>query len=632
MKKLLMLLLSVVIAFSAVACGGEEEMREDTSYFFIITTDSGYGADAVEDIASRFDEKYKDYSFAPGKKGVVVDVEAKGSNLYTTAIAQEAYHCYINPKSVDTSMIGSGGFLNIDEYMKTEIPGEGKTIDDKIKEGAKEGLQGESSKWGKGYYYTPGLAFMGGMTYDKNCFDEFGFYFLAPDQEEYNWFHSELMDQDVYFADPESSLFEEATAGKGFDNWDGWNSNQYLSCGPDGVYGTLDDGMASSLDELVMLCEYMKSFSIAPFVLSGKYPANHFYSSDGLMNSLLGPENMYTMKTFESEGLEIVTGYDTSKVLWKLDGKTPTYAPTTAVVPVTETSGYYATWSAARYYSTAFWKLAYEQNWYTDAVKRDTSHIEAQAEFIFSGYDSSRPRSAIMLEASYWINESQERNNFTDFTKMNYGKTGKEREKEIKWMSLPRELHGTVTEGNGTPETFMFLGAGTLSLFNANYAGDPEAEEMVKQWLLFYFSDENINFLTAVSGCPLPKIDYELTPESSLYDDEPFYRDLYSRLNNGIVVSPLDAKSGSLFTQFPELFAEHGWSSCWVGLDSENKTQLYNAFATKKYSVQHCFENAEMFFDEAEWKNILEAGQNIQSTVPTWVEDENGNKIVYKNK
>ena len=624
-----MLLLSVVIAFSAVACGGGEEMRDDTSYFFIITTDSGHGSAGTKELARRFEEKFKDYSFAPGKKGVVVDVEAKGSVLNITSMAQEAYHAYINPYSVSRTMIGSGDFLNIDEFYKIEIPGEGKTIEDKIPENYRPRLQGESSKWGKGYYFAPGVCFMGGLTYDKNCFDEFGFYFLAPGQDdEGNYFYSELMDQEIYFASPESPLFEEAVIGKGYDNWDGWNSNQYLSCGPDGKYGTYDDGMASSLDELVILCEYMKSCSVTPFVLSGKYPDNHAYCTDGLINSLLGPENMHTMKTFESDAFEVVTGYQDNTELW---GMSDTKVPTTAIVPVTPSQGYYATWSTARYYNAAFWKLAVKQNWYTDAVKRDTSHIEAQAEFIFSGYDSSRPRSAIMLEATYWINESQERNNFTDFTKMNYGKTGKEREKEIKWMSLPRELHGTVTEGNGTPETFMFLGAGTLSLFNANYAGDPEAEEMVKQWLLFYFSDENINFLTAVSGCPLPKIDYELTPESSLYDEEPFYRDLYSRVNNGIVVSPLDAKPGSLFKQFPELFAEHGWSSCWSGLDSENKTQLYNAFAVKKYSVQYCFENAEMFFDEAGWKNILEAGQNIQSTVTTWAEDENGNKIVYKN-
>ena len=223
---------------------------------------------------------------------------------------------------------------------------------------------------------------MGGLTYDKNCFDEYGFYFLAPDQDEYVDFYCELTDQDVRFADPGSPLFIEATAGKGYDNWDGWNSNRYLSCGPDGIYGTYDDGMPSSLEELVVLCDYMKNNSVTPFVLSGKYPDNHAYCTDGLINSLLGPENMYTMKTFESDAFEIVTGYQKGSQLW---GMVSTEIPTTAVVPVTETSGYYAGWSTARYYTAAFFKLAYEQNWYTDAVKRDTSHIEAQAEFIFSG-------------------------------------------------------------------------------------------------------------------------------------------------------------------------------------------------------------------------------------------------------
>jgi hypothetical protein len=50
----------------------------------------------------------------------------------------------------------------------------------------------------------------------------------------------------------------------------------------------------------------------------------------------------------------------------------------------------------------------------------------------------------------------------------NYGKTGLEREKEIKWLSMPRQIHGTVTEGNGTVETFMYLGVGSNNIFNSN--------------------------------------------------------------------------------------------------------------------------------------------------------------------
>ena len=115
-----MLLLSIVIAFSAVACDGNSGLRDDTSYFFIITTDSGHGSAGTKEMARRFEEKFKDYSFAPGKTGVIVDVEAKGSMLYTTSIASEAYHAYINPAAMNRDMIGQGDFINIDEYFKTE--------------------------------------------------------------------------------------------------------------------------------------------------------------------------------------------------------------------------------------------------------------------------------------------------------------------------------------------------------------------------------------------------------------------------------------------------------------------------------------------------------------------------------
>ena len=618
-----MLLLSVVLAFSAVACGGGEELDDSTSYFFIITVDSGYGSAGVKQIAKNFEEKYKDYEFAPGKKGVVVDVEAKGSNLYTTSIAQEAYHCYINPKSVTTDMAQAGTFINIDEYMKETIPGEDKSIDDKVHDFYKDTLIGTSQAYGEGYYYAPGISFGLGMSYDKNIFDEKAFYFVSPGEDDVRVESSNITGQEVvFFASVESDRYQEAIVCE--DDWTGWNSNHYLSCGPDGVYETHDDGMPSSLEELIMLCELMKGDSVSPFVVSGKYLNNHQYSEDGLNNSLLGPEHMYTMKTFEGEDFEIVTGYEANSELW---GMSTVKKPKTAKVKVTPSQGYYTTIASARYYSTAFWQLAVSQNWYTSSVTRETSHIEAQADFIFNGFDSNRERAAIMLEASYWVNESQERLNFSDFTKMHYAINGEEREAQIKWMSLPRQIFGTVAEGEGTPETFMWGGA-TKQLFNAVYADDPEALEMIRQWLLYYYSDENIKFLTASTGCPLIGMDYDLDYESELYDHEPFYRDLFRRVEKGLVVSTYDAPKGGIYKKFPEVFGSHAWGTCWTGLDSEGKTDLYTAFKTKGYSVQHCFEKAFMM-SKLDWRGVFDVASGTDAMSPTADKDADGNEIAY---
>lgn len=47
-------------------------------------------------------------------------------------------------------------------------------------------------------------------------------------------------------------------------------SGDYLSKGPDGVYGTSDDGMPKTMTELYNLCEYMATeTNVAPFLFFG---------------------------------------------------------------------------------------------------------------------------------------------------------------------------------------------------------------------------------------------------------------------------------------------------------------------------------------------------------------------------
>ena len=609
MKKLLMLLLSVVLAFSAVACGGDPVDNSGKSVLRIITSNNGTGSIGMLAMAKKFEEAFADKEYADGKKGVKVDVELSETAPSVQNMKTEAYHIYDNPYKVFADQAGGGDFLNLNEIFTTTIPGEEKTIEDKMPEVTKNLYRYTSSKHGEGYYLAPSGGFLGGLTYDKYLFDNNAYYFASPlaSSSETDMVWSEILGREFKMAFAVSSEYE--TAINSPSDWSTWNSNKYLSCGPDGVYCTYDDGMPSSLEELIVLCEKINSDGIYPFCVSGKYPENHFYSEDGLTNSLFG-ENYAASFTFECDDWEVVTGYDKTQELWGMSGEP---VPTTATVAVNDQTGYYISWSKAKYYTTAFWKLAAKNKWYNNSYSTGKDHIAAQADFIQSGFDKKRQPAAIMIEASYWINESQERLNFLNFDKMKYKDkdknvlTGKDREGQLFWMSMPRQIEGTVTEGNGTKENFMFLASpgGAGSVANARYKDDAEGYEMIKDWYLFTHSDEMLTFMTAQTGTVM-FLDYEIDASSDLYDDEPFYRDLLTRYKNGNISNHIT--DNEIFTRNLDLFADFGWKNSWHGLGSDRGLDLHTAFTQGNYTVPKAFE--ERMLSYSAWGPICSTDQN----------------------
>ncbi len=652
MKKLLMLLLSVVLAFSAVACNGPGA-RSDISYFDIVTPDNGFGTNGLRELVRRFEEEFKDKEYAPGKTGVDAELHTVEGTLNITNMREESYHAYISPYSATTSMIAGGDFLNIDEYFHMEIPGEnGKTIDDKIPDEYKSGVQGAAAKNGddmsKSYYYfAPGLSYCGGLSYDKHMFDKEGFYFVAPGHQNdsdaavhaSSIIGAESGGQSFYFADPNNDEYKVAITTPARDSWENWNSNRYLSCGPDGVYGTYDDGMASSLEELIALCERIKDTTVAPFIVSGQYKGNMMPAVDGLINSLLGEENAFAMKTFESESFEVVVGYDENNALW---GMSDVAKPITTKVKVTESQGYYTTWSSARYYATAFIKLAVAKGWFTSAINGTVSHEGAENHLFLNDYDDGQYKGAILMESSYWMNETQESTNYPYFNVGRYRDddgniiTALEREKEIKWLSLPRQISGTVTEGNGTKEIFMYNGSGQNNLFNARYKDDPEALEIIKDWLLFLYRDENLQYLVASTGC-LSYLEFDREPSSSNYDSEPFYRDMFTRLENGVEVKVMS--TSKTYTANEWQFQKHYWNSCWHGLSSERKLTLYEAFdlqGSYRYTVYKAFQgdrsDSPLVLTKEGWATYYQTDGSGNDMVPTVATYPDGSPVVFNGK
>jgi hypothetical protein len=98
-------------------------------------------------------------------------------------------------------------------------------------------------------------------------------------------------------------------------------------------------------------------------------------------------------------------------------------------------------------------------------------------------------------------------------------------------------------------------------------------------------------------------------------------------MDNGLEIRSV-GPAGGIYGKYPDLFADHGWGSCWTGLDAEGKTELYTAYAIKRYSVQHAFENAFMM-TRAQWSQVFDTEMGTSAMPPTCDYDADGNPITY---
>jgi hypothetical protein len=244
--------------------------------------------------------------------------------------------------------------------------------------------------------------------------------------------------------------------------------------------------------------------------------------------------------------MEIVVGF-TNENLFP-SGATGLKKPITVSIPIDESCGYYVTHSLEKYYTYAFFQLMNDQEWYKNMGSK--SHTDAQYDFIFgkSGIDNNA-RAGMLIECSYWYNESHKVGNFTMFEIDNPGVS-----RELRWMSLPVNIETSVTGVEGTASTSygstestkgenMVLcetGSG-YTCINARYADDAVAMEVIKDYLLFIFSDAELSKFS-VAGCYHRAVDYDVNPED--YANSTSFVKSYFKLTKDATVAFATGGSG----------------------------------------------------------------------------------------
>ena len=272
-----------MLATVGASCGRETDGTSvDTSKVQLLVGnfDGGYGNTWLNKAVNRFTEKYKDYDFGNGKKGVqiIVDDNSRYSGKVENTMSSWAQNVIlaenVNYYNLVDIKDGSSKYLaDISDVVNTPVnqdlitgsvdpdyAGDTKTIGDIMNSEMKSYLDADEN--GK-YYGVPFYEATVGIVYDLDVFEKYGFYYAA---EGYG-------DAEGFIQDVNGNWIGEGgkVVGKAgeMSYADALKAGVKLGNGPDGAAGTFDDGCAATYDDFFKLCLRMNARNVFPLTWPG---------------------------------------------------------------------------------------------------------------------------------------------------------------------------------------------------------------------------------------------------------------------------------------------------------------------------------------------------------------------------
>ena len=488
-KRILAILLSLGCILSCTACGDTPTYSNGAVYnvpgekkttIRVTNFDGGIGTVWLDKAAERFAELNQTKSYATGKQGIYVNVERASSiNLSSTgswgdiAFTERSYDV--------TALAQLGVLLNIDDVI-TDTTRSGGSIDSLIYENKKASLKGHDGQ----YYGLPHYEFFGGLSYDHEFFEKENI-FIAGDSVQ-------NASVNVY-----TSSYGTLRLVK--------DSSVQKSVGPDGQENTADDGLPSSMEELIQVMAYIKNKTDYGAVVVGATVPNYTnYLIAGLWASLAGYQQMINYYNCTGE-IEIVDSLSNEPLFKGIDY---IKKPNTRKVVLSENTGFLGNNMAAKYYAISLMEIMLKEGFLVNSSFSGTDHYGAEKSIIYNPIDSQYDKVAMLIEATYWYNEATIAGSFTSYETL--AKTKEER--DLRFMALPNSFN-TIPENQRTEQknVIMDIGIG-IGVANAKNEGNEEIVSAVKDFIAFLYSSEELINFTVETGMTRP-LTYDVGEQAS---------------------------------------------------------------------------------------------------------------------
>ena len=537
MKKQLSTILAVVALCStgltAVGCGGGGGVKIDKTktQLYYSNYDAGIGRTWIEAIASEFEKDFANYSFEPGKTGVQVipnhnriDTGAQllsginSSEDYVFFTEGVDYPAFSNGKAYDvTAVMNAGAITGVDaegNFLREEV-----TIESKISPEFLSYLNRGTAETEK-YCGFPYYLALKSVLYDKDLWNEKRYYFAkeigCPSE-----IVADALFKDGDIAAATQSYYTELAKLKDADknNDDYWwfvneqgvdvdGEEMGLSAGPDGKYGTYDDGMAATYEEFYLLMDKLVADNIVPFTWTGKNPGYADMMTTALWQNYEGSENLKVYYSLNGEVGDLVK-LSSGKVVYKEDGITPETESYT--FNGGRTDGYEIQRSLGKYYALQFAdKIATNNAWTANDCYAGVSHITAQSNFITSVLGKNGNRRAMLVDGAWWQQESDQ--TFLIMAKENekYSKFNR----NIAMMMLPNAtIERCIEREQNDIKNTMVAANDSFVLVNGNLKeGSPELA-VTLAFVSYMNSDKCLNLFSEKTNM-YRGLNYKITDET----------------------------------------------------------------------------------------------------------------------
>ena len=406
--KILALALGATIAFTATGCGlgpqVEQEGDPTKTILRIGNIYSGLRDEWLTTIEKSFESKYEGISFEDDKTGVDIVIDNNGSYNGTKVMdsvdKNDVWFTYMLNYN---ELVSRGLAMDITEVVTGDL-GEveeseaGVTIESKLSKNIKDDFKAVG---GGKYYALPFYETYYGIVYDVDFFESEGFYF-AKDFDR----TGSLANMFVISAEDDRS------------------------CGPDGDYGTWDDGLPETYEDFYNLCRYIKACTMTPLSYPGQFV--HYWTRYlfQVWADYEGADQMMLNFTLNGTAKNLVEIKD-GDLVEKDD------------IGISATNAYELQGQAGKYYALQFANtLAKNKNWFsTSSSGTGQSQEMNQKEFLYSKKASSRI--AMCLDGSWFNCESS--STYTDMVNGGDRSAGRYTRK-IGFMPIPKATSDKVGE------------------------------------------------------------------------------------------------------------------------------------------------------------------------------------------